>query len=181
MIQSVIDTINVNIDVVKKYGIVERYHNDDKIYPAEYVGGGEYKEINFDFFESLCYHRLGVQTSAEEESRTACSQDIIITQPVTLIVYCNKNILGSEDNGLKISNNIRKNISFSNDATLANELKVDYVSVNVNSINFDSFDVWNLEFTGVNFRLQSTHLLLAINYTIGIRGDKNCIIEYECE
>lgn len=178
MIQSVIDTINANISTItKKFGIVEQCHKEDKIYPAEYTGGGDYKEINFDMFESLLYHRLGIQTSTEEESRTACSTDLIITQPCFMVVYLDKSVF----NSLKLSSNLRKEITFSNDVTLANELKVDYVSVGVDSINFDPYQVWANEFTGVDYRLQSTHLLLGINYTIEIRGEKNCIIEYECE
>lgn len=178
MIQSVIDAINANIsNIVQKFGVVEQYRKGDAFYPAEYKGGGDYKEINLDMFESLLYHRLGVQSNTEEESRTACSTDLIITQPCFMVVYCKKDLFG--DSGIKISNNIRKEITFSNDVTLSNEFKADYVSVGVTSINFDPYQVWNNEFS-TDFRLQSTHLLILINYTIEIRGEKNCIIEYEC-
>lgn len=184
MINTVIDTINTFLTLpVKKYGIVEKIKRDERSYPAEYMGQGNYKEINFDFYSSLVYHRLGNQTSETDDSNpVACEENIKITQPVKLILYCKKDILSDDANGaLKISNNIRNQITFSNDKDLCSLLQVDSVSVNIETVNFNSYEVWAGEFDNVDYKLESTHYLISFDYEIEIVGSKECILTYECE
>lgn len=186
MIKETIDTINSLLSLdVNHLGLVERVHKfaePVRIYPAKYVGKGEYEPVNLDFYEGVSYHRInGVQNSVESESRTGCGVDLRVTQPMRMVVYCNKGILGSDDENsvIKIATNLRAEMIFSNDATLALLLKSDYVSVVVNSVNFDTVDVWNDEFQNVDYKLSSSKCFIAIDYTIELNADKDCYL-YEC-
>ena len=60
---------------------------------------------------------------------------------------------------IKLATNLRSEMSFSNNKTLVTLLKVDYVSVIVNSVDFDSVSVWNDEFQNVDYSLDSRRLL----------------------
>ena len=187
MISEVVTEINslITLNISKKFGVVERVYRFTgpiAIYPAEYVGKGQYENINLDF-HTCVYHRLtGAQTSSESESRTGCGMDLTISQPMRMVLYCPKGILGFDDSSsvFKIASNVRKEMTFNNDSTLATTLKVDYASVLVTSVDFDSVSVWGAEFQNVDFSLRSDMCLIGFDYTIEIKGDKNCILEYEC-
>ena len=75
--------------------------------------------------------------------------------------------------------NSSADICFSNSKTLVTLLKVDYVSVIVNSVDFASVSVWNDEFQNVDYSLDSSKCLIAFDYTIEIKGDKDSYV-YEC-
>ena len=186
MIKEVIEHINglVTLDVSKFYGLVEkvtRYAEPVTSYPAEYVGGGDFSPINFDFSSSLIYHRVnGSQSSQESESATGCGMDLIITQPMRLVLYCSRDMISREVYGVdKIVHNIRQDISFNNSSSLSASLKSDYVSVVVNSVNMDFYSVWADEFNNVDYSLNSDKCLIAFGYTIEIKVEKDCYV-YEC-
>lgn len=187
MLKEVIEHINnlVTLDVSKFYGLVEkvtRYAEPITSYPAEYVGGGDFTPINFDFHSSLVYHRVnGSQSSQESESATGCGMDLTITQPMRLVLYCSRDLISREVYGVdKIVHNVRQDISFNNSTTLSSSLKSDYVSVVVNSVNMDFYSVWAEEFNNVDYSLNSDKCLIAFDYTIEIKGEKDCL-SYICE
>ena len=187
MIKETVDKINALVALdVEKLSLVERvnkFSDPVRIYPARYTGSGEYEAINLDFYHGLIYHRLnGTQSSSEGESMTGCGTELTISQPIRMILYCSKGILGTDDDSsvYRIASNLRRDIVFSNDVALSSTLKVDYVNVTVNNVDFDSVKVWNDEFENVDYALASDKCLIAVDYTVEIKGDKDCILEYEC-
>ena len=183
MIKETIDVIDALISTeLNLIGLVERVYkftDPQQIYPAKYLGSGQYRNVDL---VNCSYHRLnGAQSSSESESREGCGVDLKITQPMRMIVSCSKGILGSDDDMsvIKLATNLRSEMSFSNNKTLVTLLKVDYVSVIVNSVDFDSVSVWNDEFQNVDYSLDSSKCLIAFDYTIEIKGDKDCYV-YEC-
>lgn len=182
----VVNYINTLISLdVTKLGLCERvnkFTEPIQIYPAKYIGAGQYEPVNLDNYSGVLYHRLnGTQNSVESESRTGCGMDLTITQNMRLVLYCPKNILNLDDEGsvLRIGSNLRKEISFNN-SELVETLKCDYVSCVVSSIDFDSVNVWNSEFQNVNFAMDYRNCLIAFDYLIEIKGDKECLLEYSC-
>ena len=71
--------------------------------------------------------------------------------------------------------NIRQDISFNNSSSLSASLKSDYVSVVVNSVNMDFYSVWADEFNNVDYSLNSDKCLIAFDYTIEIKVDKDLL------
>ena len=183
--KEVVDYINTVITLdVTKLGLCERVYRftePQAIYPAKYLGGGQYEPVNFDNYSGVLYHRLnGAQTSVESESRTGCGMDLTITQNMRLVVYCPKNIFNLDDEGsvLRIGSNLRKEVSFSNE--LSDTFKADYVNCVVTSVDFDSVSVWNNEFQNVDFSMDYHNCLISLDYQIEIKGDKECLLEYSC-
>ena len=86
--------------------------------------------------------------------------DLKITQPMRMIVSCSKGILGSDDDMsvIKLATNLRSEMSFSNNKTLVTLLKVDYVSVIVNSVELLYRD-WETDRKST--RLNSSHRSLS--------------------
>lgn len=191
MIHSVISYLNQLISGLDMFtavhGLValEPMQDSDgiKIVPAEYKGGGESDAIDFDFLQSLCYHRLnGEQTSTENDSEVGCGTNVTITTPVKLVCYVNRNIYNTDnaDIDVKISHNVRSAISISNIKALAKELQVTSIGVVVDSVDTRKIDVFTSEFDGVEYTVPSNYALFAISYNIVITGEESCMLGYGC-
>lgn len=183
MIQDVIEHINTQLDF-NSFGLTELVRKGELVYPAVYSGGGDSMDINFDFSEHNCYHRLiGVIDISQDDDDTI-GGDIMIqeTYPMRLVAYFPNNHLGTDDSYSvhRVSSNL-KNLLPANLNTISDSLGLYSVEVVLGSVNLDSFSVWSSEFTGVQFRVPSTHRLISIDYQIILNGNKDCFTAFVCD
>lgn len=165
-------------------GLTHTVYSGDKSYPAVYLGGGDSKGIDFDFTKANLYHRITGEVDIEQDDDDTSGCGIITSEsyPMVCVAYFPNNLLGTDDmySVIKISANIKNKLP-ANLTSVANTLQLHSVDVSLSSLNLDSNDVWGSEFTGVDFKVPSTHRLISITYTITLTGSQNCFLEYECE
>lgn len=182
MLPSVIEHID-SLLTFKTNGITRLEHKDGVSYPVIYSGGGDSEHINFDFFQEQCYHRLiGEIDITDEDSETSgCGVDRTETYPMRLVVYFPNKTLGHDDaySAYRMSNNIKNTLPHSFQ-TIANQYGLYDIHLEINSINLDSFDVWNNEFENVDFKVPSNYNLISIDYTLKLNGEKDCFSDFTC-
>jgi hypothetical protein len=186
MIHETVAYINALIDGLGvfpvRYGITALEQGETFTAPAIYKGGGDSEQIGFDFNQGQVYHRILSISREEVESDTGCGLNITQSTSMKVVCYFSRNLYETDNNNIdsKVGQNVANAISQSNIKTLANSLQVDYVSVQINSINLDRYDVFGTEFDGVDFSVQSDYGLISIDYTIEISGDESCMLGYGC-
>ncbi len=99
-----------------------------------------------------------------------------------LVAYFPKSVYNTDNSGiaLKVAINLRNAIKGSNFKILAKALKADYISVDIDDINIDRYNVWEDEYDGVNYDVPSTHAIIAIDYSIEVGATDSCLISYGC-
>jgi hypothetical protein len=186
MIHETVAYINALIDGLGvfpvRYGITTLEQGEDFTAPAIYKGGGDSEQIGFDFNQAQVYHRILSISREEVESDTGCGLNVTQSTSMKAVFYFSRNLYETDNNNIdsKVGQNVANAISQSNIKTLANALQVDYISVQINSINLDRYDVFGTEFEGVPFSVQSDYGLISIDYTIEISGDESCFLGYGC-
>lgn len=189
MIRSTIEYLNTQIETLnifsKLNGLTKLWHKGEQVFPALYSGSGDSEAINFDYSLSSLYHRITGEIKIEQSEEAGAGCDILITEtyPLKLVCYFPNLVLGEDDSysALRVSSNIKNLIPSINLSTIANTFKLDGVELVVNSINLDSFDVWETEFKGIDFTLPSDKNLISIDYSIILTGSQNCFENYVCQ
>lgn len=189
MIELIISDINNRLEPLglfsKKAGICEIITKQEKSFPAEYCLN-EYKQISdFDYKKGVLYHRLtGVSISESLDQSGAC--DIYKTKEyfMRLVVTCKKDVYKKANNDayidLKIAENIENAITFTNNKALRTSLGVDSVSVSVNKIDIDRYNIFKQEYSGMDMFIDFEWAYIALDYTISISADANCFKLQEC-
>lgn len=189
MIRSTIEYLNTQIEGLaifsKLNGLTKLWRKGDMVFPSIYSGGGDSEAINFDYSTASVYHRIASEISVEQSEETGAGCDILITEtyPMRLVAYFPNLILGEDDaySALRVSSNLKNLIPSINLTSIASLFRLDGIELAVESINLDSFDVWENEFKGIEFTLPSDKNLISIDYSIILTGSQNCFLNYECE
>lgn len=187
-----VDYLNILIESLgifserKGICVIEEIRSGDSVItaPVYYNGGGDSEPIDLDFNSAILYHRVNGNISrTQEDSDTGCGTNIIETSPMRLVCYFPKSVYQTDNANIegKVAHNISNLIGQSNIKSLATTLQVDYVNVNVDSIILNKRDVFNSEFSGVEYTVPSNYCLIAIDYDIEIGGDESCFLNYGCD
>lgn len=165
-------------------GLTHVVNKGDVSYPAVYKGGGDSQGIDFDFTKANLYHRITgeIDIEQDDDETSGCGIKTSEDYPMVCVAYFPNNLLGTDDSYsvIKIAANIKNKLP-ANLSSIADTLHLHGVDVSLSSLNLDSLDVWNSEFSGVNFSVPSTHRLISITYTITLTGAQSCFEDYECE
>jgi len=165
-------------------GLTHVVNRGEQSYPAVYKGGGDSEGIDFDFTKANLYHRITGEVDIEQDDDDTSGCGIVTSEnyPMVCIAYFPNNLLGTDDSYsvIKIAANIKNKLP-ANLTSIANSLNLHSVDVSLSSLNLDSLDVWNSEFSGVDFKVPSTHRIISITYSITLTGSQNCFTDYECE
>ena len=182
MLPSLIEHIDSLLSF-KTNGLTRLEHRGAQVYPVIYSGGGDAEHVNFDFYISQCYHRQTGETEITDEESDAqgCGVDRTETYPMRLVLYFPNNVLNHDDaySAYRMSNNVKNSLpdSFSD---IAHTYGLYHIGLEINSINLDSFEVWNQEFQNVEFKVPSDYNLISINYTLTLHGEKDCFSDFTC-
>lgn len=183
MIKTIIEHIDAQIDF-SAHGLTELAYRGGQVFPVIYSGGGDSDGVNFDFYATSTYHRLVGRIDINQDDDDTIGGDIKVTEsyPMRLVAYFPNNYLGTDDSfGVhRVSANL-KNLLPANLFTIADTLGLYSVEVVLGGVELNSFVVWGQEFTGVEFRIPSTHRMIAIDYQIILTGNKDCFTAYACD
>lgn len=160
--------INGLVEIVKK----PLQSNPAKfdLFPAKYFNN-EYKKIEYGI-----YHRIIGKSKSILDEDSSCSDQIYTkTIPMRMVGIIDKQ--GSKDNeyeDLRIAELLSSYIEFSHNKRLSLDLNADSVYTEINAIEVDREAVFKREYSGDNF-IDYNKTLIAIDYTIFINGNKECI------
>lgn len=194
MLRKVVAHINTELetlDFVKETKgvaqiIKEQRGNDEVAFPAIYDTKGEYKHVSdFDFKQSLIYHRLTAEVGiAEDESKsvTACSQYLVQTFPMIMIACIQKSLTGDDTILIeqRIAETLKNKIGSSNVASLQDSLQVDTVSIIPSGYDIDRYSVFAVEYVGLPMEIGFEYAYISLSYDVIISADINCF-ENICE
>lgn len=157
------------------YGLVDRIRVEGKEIPAQYCKG-EWKNLE-DFTAGFIYHRIIGEISSEnvdEEETVTCEAYEKKTYPMRTVFLkaksdFNNDLYDSE----KIGNEIASYLKVSNNKAVCIQLGADVIEVLPNSINVNTYEVFDSEFKGID-RNPLDYILVSVDYEIIIQGQVSC-------
>lgn len=159
--------------------LVEKVHADDKSFPKEYIGNGNYKAIDVDHFAGLGYFRQTSDvTISDLENRGRPMDDLKRYQYNIRLVGCvKKNVIGSDNAyasdmlGVLLAKQLQET-----NGSIRSLLGARNVSISARSIKTDHKDILSDEFTGILGKgIPLTYSLIAIDIEISIEITTDCI------
>lgn len=188
MLEIIIAYINSRIASLGHFqelkSLCEILKKDDISFPAEYCTKDEYKQIDFDSYKGLVYHRLTGEVSRSEAAgeNSGCETYIVQTYPVRTIFSVPKDILKTDNNfiDIKIAENVVNAITLKNSKILTANLKADVVSIKIKSYSTDREKIWKEEYEGVEMVVNYKDILGAIEYDIVVEGSLSCFNYWGC-
>jgi hypothetical protein len=186
MLNIIIDTINTRIGGLnlfdRIYGLCSKITRDKKTFPAEYCNG-EYKQVSdFDLHKGIIYHRQTGEISLEEiEDEQIAANDPFYqrTYPMRVVAVIRKDLLGIDNDAYsesRVAQDFLSVIARTTNKALREELKVDSVIFEVESIGTDREDIFKEEYSGFdNSFFKYEYLYIAIDYNILVSGSLSCL------
>lgn len=180
MIELIIPYINSRIETLKlfnkRFELCEIITKAEVSFPAEFCMG-EYKQVSdFDKNQGTIYHRLIDNISSQEiedESSIGCDPFIERIYPIRTVGAI-KRIGKTAYEDSMIAEYIANAISFINNKSLRQQLKVDSIGVEVKNISTERNKIWVDEYKGIEMAMDYQYIYLAIDYNIKITGNVSC-------
>jgi len=185
MLQYIIEQLSENVSekVQKTIPLASQRFTSDgaKMFPAIYVGNGQYKEISIDNFAGLTYFRTNGKVSISEiNNDKRAMQDIQrLTYPLRLVCAVKNSVIGKDDEFTPDT----LALSFIKDlqdgtGNLKSSLNANYVTIQAQSYDTDVKDILNEEYSGIE-RLKVSapysYSLISIDLTVEIIISAKCI------
>lgn len=175
-------------DAVIARGLVNEFHpyvemiqRDGLTFPAEYIGQGDYKQVqNFDVGGSGYVRKRGSVpfSTSEVASFTACEDDNSIneiTYPLRMVLGVPRTALG--DNAF--ADDVLMYEMYSIVGTTYSVTNVQDVSVNLRSFDTDSLSIWPSEVRGFDYQMHFRLAYIAIDFDVVFTVSKDCL-KQEC-
>lgn len=186
MIEPIINHINARIESLNQfariYNLCELVESKGKTYPAEYLGGGEFKDVNdFDFKKGVVYHRKTSDVSQEESEEFNMPRTFYdrIYSLRTVAVAPREIVEDSKYAGDKLADNIANVISDKHTASLANSLNALRANIQIDNISTDRKAILQSEYEGSK-EVRYEFVYIAIDYQVLITASKECFKKHKC-
>lgn len=189
MIAEVVAFINTQletIDFVKETKgiaeiITETQGENTVTRPAIYCGKDELDKSlsDIDKTNGVVYHRLvGPVERESNEDANAKGCDIYIDQtfPMLMIAAVKKELTGMDVNSVdsKIAETLMNMITTDNAASLQNSLDLDTVRIFGTEYNTNRYEVFDEEYTGIDFFVKFEYAYVSINYSVTLSAQLSC-------
>lgn len=171
----------------KIYPLVEQVERDGIVYPAQYIGNGNYESVNnFDSYNGVAYFRLTTKQIINRPSpdpMSMCDEYIEMIFPLRLVGCVPKSKL-SEDDAFadeRISKTIISKLIIDG-GSIKDELRASSFVSFPSVVTFDNRQILSEEYNnaskmkGVNYNY-SYH---AIDFTVTVKVKESCLTT-ECE
>jgi hypothetical protein len=152
MLESIIQFLNLELSLLNYF---EKRHclstlvttDKGEVYPAEYLGQGNYDKIDFDAFDGVSYFRLIGEPNIERiDQKYTPKPRVNVTFPLKLVYAVRKSKLSQDDaySFDRVRTSIAKQLE-SDAKDLVATLKADRIEINTSNYNFNPKDVWDEE------------------------------------
>jgi hypothetical protein len=192
MYKYIIENIDSKID---KLGIFETIHGlthlieenvidtetgevtDTKmIFPACYISGGQFSNIDFDQMKNSCYIRRNGQITIteNEDYEVGCEYSQILTQPFKLVCLLYNKDDDDEYRDEKQAANLVTSIQEIDNGAICGLMSVDSVRTRCLNINTDRYSVVGSEFQNISIEIPFESLIVSIDFEVIIEMSKDC-------
>lgn len=152
MLESIIQFLNLELSLLSYF---EKRHclstlvttDKGEVYPAEYLGEGNYNKIDFDAYDGVSYFRLTGQPNVERiEQKYTPKPRVNVSFPLRLVYAVRKSKLSADDaySFDRVRTSIAKQLE-SDAQDLVATLKADRIEINTGNYNFNAKEVWDEE------------------------------------
>lgn len=152
MLESIIQFLNLELSLLSYF---EKRHclstlvttDKGEVYPAEYIGEGNYNKIDFDAYDGVSYFRLTGQPNVERiEQKYTPKPRVNVSFPLRLVYAVRKSKLSADDaySFDRVRTSIAKQLE-SDAQDLVATLKADRIEINTGNYNFNAKEVWDEE------------------------------------
>ena len=158
---------------------IEQTESGEVRFPVEVIDGDARSLVIDDTYDVMIYH-IAAGSSTIESDISSFGDEVEYTeeQPMRLIAFAK---------GMRLKLSSDQFSTFLN-FTMPTELSrnqlygihIDKSSIRETGINMDPVAVFNEEYAGVDFPLDHSDIIIAINYTITSRFRKHCIDICDC-
>lgn len=182
MIQNIITFLNTELTALAYFktlhGIAEQVTDNAKTFPAIYDAKGNFSHIKWEANEG--YHRLtgDVETESEfdEEAISGNRNTITITYPMRFVWFLQRATAATDGSyGIHtVADAIAKKIFANATTTFNNDLGTEYVTIDISRHDLNQQSVWEKEFDGIDYSLNSKLMVGALDYTVTVVIGEKC-------
>lgn len=180
MIKDCIKYLNAKIATLGYFNevicLAEKIEREERIYPALYSGGNEYKEINLDAYGSICYWRKSADVTISEQENLTLSKNVQyeMTVPLKLVCFLPKDVYSNDQ---YFADNLAIEIMSyltTNNSALKSAMKAKKVTIFANGYKTDAREVGADEYDNINFEARYTHAYFSIDFELKIVTNNQC-------
>lgn len=156
--------------------LAEKIERKEQVYPALYLGNGEYKAINLDAKGSLSYWiKNGDVTIAEQTNSTGSTNIQYETSiPLKLVCFLEKTVYANNQYFADTLANEITGYLTTNNSALKVAMKAKRVTVTATSYKTDARALGVDEYDKIDFEPRYTHAYFSINFELKIVTNNQC-------
>jgi hypothetical protein len=186
MIKATIDYINGKLAALnyfeKSFGLCEIIVKGDKTFPAEYLNGGEYKQINnFDKYNGVSYIRKrgDISISDAENTLEACGILSNVNIPLKLVIVVPRKKLDCDNNYSEdvIAQTIMRTL-LTKDPAFKVALNARQARIQIDSYNTDSIGILSEEYSNYSKKdINYKYAYLSLDLSISALVTHDCLTQ----
>jgi len=185
MVSTVIDILNARLELTgffhSLYCLVEKKREKreegDHVYPAQYVGGGDLRMIEFDSAGFAYFRKDGEITQSIVDNDFGQSQWYEVTIPLRLVAMVNRSAINGDDafSPDALARQLASSLTFKN-GDLRTALTAAKTQVNAANWITDPEQIWSDETEGTGaIEPDYSRAFIAMSVTVSVTADERCI------
>lgn len=180
MIKDTITYLNAKLATLGYFNevlcLAEKIEREERVYPALYNGGSEYKEIQLDSYGSIAYWRKSSDVTISEQENVTLSKNVQyeMTVPLKLVCFIPKTVYANDQ---YFADNLAVEIMSyltTNNSALKSAMKAKKVSIVSTGYKTDAREVGAEEYDNINFEARYTHAYFSIDFELKIITNNQC-------
>lgn len=180
MIKDTITYLNAKLSTLGYFNevlcLAEKIEREERVYPALYNGGNEYKEIQLDSYGSISYWRKAGDVTISEQENITLSKNVQyeMTVPLKLVCFIPKTVYANDQ---YFADNLATEIMSyltTNNSALKSAMKAKKVSIISTGYKTDAREVGAEEYDNINFEARYTHAYFSIDFELKIITNNQC-------
>lgn len=190
MLDSIIPYLDSQLDELNYFnelpGLAVRITQDGKSYPVFYDTKGNYRQINFE--GQVGYHRETGPTDIDvlegsDEQPTGNASLLQLIYPMRFVFFLKVDTRGNDSQYTRelVANRIAYTIYDNFYTGLNSTLSADYVRFDISQIDTDRKRVFDMEFGGIPFKVDTHIILGAVDYQITVEAREECLLAANTE
>jgi hypothetical protein len=185
MVSTVIDILNARLELTGFFHSLyclaekkrEKREEGDFIFPAQYVGGGDLRMIEFDSAGFAYFRKDGEITQSIVENDFGQSQWYEVTIPLRLVAMVNRSAINGDDafSPDALARQLASSLTFKN-GDLRTALTAAKTQVNAANWITDPEQIWSDETEGTGaIEPDYSRAFIAMSVTVSVTADEKCI------